>query len=244
MLRKDTEMSKSEKKSLLVRAWKAVLPEFVRGSSVIYRLKKRLIGHNYVYSSEYFKRDVEDAAVSSAPHISSSIARDYRPQSVIDVGCGTGALLEAIAKHGIEVYGLEYADAAIEFCHRRKLNVQKFDLERSPVDIPRKFSVAVSMEVAEHLPASVSDRYVHLLTSLAPVVVFTAAVPGQGGLDHVNEQPPEYWIAKFAAHGHELIPEVMERWKSEWRGGGKVAGWYHGNLLVFQSAGYRPIGSK
>jgi hypothetical protein len=60
------------------------------------------------------------------------------------------------------------------------------------------------MEVAEHLPARTADRYVKLLSSLSSILVFTAAPPGQGGrtaTDHINEQPPWYWMTKYKQLG-------------------------------------------
>jgi hypothetical protein len=32
-------------------------------------------------------------------------------------------------------------------------------------------------------------------------IVWSAAHEGQGGTDHVNEQPPGYWLERFAAEG-------------------------------------------
>ena len=228
-------MKRSFISGTLLGIWKAVVPARIRGSSTLYAIKKRLSGHNYVYSAEYFAKDVEGPATESAPQLSASIVARFNPRSIVDVGCGTGAFLAAMGQRGCKVFGLEYADAAIEFCHRRNLDVRKFDLEGESSAPEQKFDVAVSMEVAEHLPAAVADRYVRLLTSLAPVVVFTAATPGQGGVDHVNEQPREYWIEKFEARGHRLLAELTEQWKEEWRKSGKVASWYYTNLMVFEA---------
>jgi hypothetical protein len=88
------------------------------------------------------------------------------------------------------------------------------------------------MEVAEHLPASVAGSFVALLCRAAHAVVFTAAVPGQGGSDHVNEQPREYWIARFDARGFAYDGDRTERWREQWRGAG-VCRWYHENLMIF-----------
>lgn len=112
---------------------------------------------------------------------------------------------------------MEYAEAALKFCRERRLDVAKFDLERNDFEHSRSFDVAVSMEVAEHLPESVADRYLDLLTRLSPVIVFTAATPGQGGTDHVNEQPHSYWIEKYRDRGFEHLTETSLRWRDAWR---------------------------
>ena len=84
------------------------------------------------------------------------------------------------------------------------VTVLKFDLERDNLKDTRTFDVAISMEVAEHLPEKIADRYVDLLTGLSNIIVFTAAYPGQGGDDHVNEQPALYWISKFQARAFNM----------------------------------------
>jgi len=66
-------------------------------------------------------------------------------------------------------------------------------------------------------------------------VVFSAARPGQGGSDHVNEQPPEYWITRFEQNGFVCDHERTERWRAAWAKRG-VRWWYCQNLLVFVRA--------
>jgi cyclopropane fatty-acyl-phospholipid synthase-like methyltransferase len=156
------------------------------------------------------------------------------PKRVVEVGCGTGALLRELHTQGCTVLGLEYAAAAIAVCHDRGLHVIRFDLEHETFTNLNKFDVAVSMEVAEHLPERVADRYIALLVSLADFVVFTAAHPGQGGRDHVNEQPPAYWIEKYKARGCALETETSNRWRKDWIASGQVRDWYTANLIVFR----------
>ena len=56
----------------------------------------------------------------------------------------------------------------------------RLDITRDPPPAGRA-DVAVSTEVAEHLPESAADRFVELLTALAPVAVVTAALPDRAG---------------------------------------------------------------
>lgn len=190
-------------------------------------------GHDLIYNAEYYAKTVEGPAVESAGEIAASIVADLRPASVIDVGCGTGALLEVLRSRGCSVFGLEYSTKALEYCRARNLDVERFDLEGDTLNLERTFDVAVSMEVAEHLPAAVADRYVDLLCSVARAVVFTAAPPGQGGNDHVNEQPPAYWIERFAARGFRLDRAASDAWRGRWEQSGTVRSWYYQNLMVF-----------
>lgn len=226
--------------SLVRSTYTFLVPKFVRRSAFVNWLRPRLLSHDWIYDADYYKQTIEGPAVRSSGTIAHSIVTEFQAKRVIDVGCGTGALLEALRSRGCEVCGLEYSAVALEYCRSRQLDVEKFDLEHDSVDGRGPFDVAVSMEVAEHLPQSVADRYVSLLTRLSRVIVFTAATPGQGGADHVNEQPPEYWIGKFRQQGFEYAEALTHRWRAGWKAAGDVEAWYHQNLLVFVGSENRP----
>jgi SAM-dependent methyltransferase len=219
---------------VIKRMYRTLLPASVRESAIVAELKLQLFGRGWIYSSDFYESGVEDPAVRSAGRIASSIVNEFKATNIVDVGCGTGALLEALREGGCEVFGLEYSEAALKYCRARRLNVAKFDLERDVFYDNRTFGVAVSMEVAEHLPATVADRYLDLLTRLSQVVIFTAAPPGQGGTNHVNEQPPSYWITKFRQRGFDYAEDLSQRWRDNWKASGEVEDWYHKNLMIFR----------
>ena len=100
----------------------------------------------------------------------------------------------------------------------------------------RQFELAVSLEVAEHLPAESAEGFVASLVRRVPVVMFSAAIPGQGGVDHVNEQWPDYWARLFAKHEFVPVDYVRPRiWNSD-----DVAHWYAQNTLVYARRDRRP----
>jgi SAM-dependent methyltransferase len=215
------------------------VPGPIRNSGFAERIKLRLIGHDAVYSRDYYERTIEGPAVTSAGGIARSIIEDFGRPAVIDVGCGTGALLAALRDEGCPVFGLEYSDAGLAFCRGRGLSVLKFNLVNDRFREDRRFDLAVSFEVAEHLPARVADRFVDLLVRLAPAVAITAAKPGQTGVGHLNEQPPAYWIEKFRKRGLEHDGETSRRWSRQWEDCGTVRNWYYQNLLVFRKVAPR-----
>ena len=91
------------------------------------------------------------------------------------------------------------------------------------------FDLTISSEVAEHIDRQDTDTYMDNLTSFSDVILFSAAIPGQGGTHHVNEQWPSYWVKKFAARGY--VPVDCIRFKI-WHDNA-VLSWYRQNLMIF-----------
>jgi SAM-dependent methyltransferase len=198
------------------------------------RMRKRMeasASHDDIYDEQYYAK-VDAWMVRSASVIAETVVREFAPRSVLDVGCGTGALLAKLHELGVDGQGLEYSAAALERCRERRLDVKRFDLEHDS-GFETNVDVAISTEVAEHLPAEIADRFVDLLCGSAPIVIMTAATPGQGGTDHVNEQPHEYWIEKFVTRGMMLDLERSLRWRKEWKEAGLV--WFYtDNVMIFR----------
>ena len=198
------------------------------------RVMEKVGDRDDIYSPKYYQTLVEPYARKSVSQMAASIVETFHPASVIDVGCGSGALLVALRKLGVRrLLGLDCAEAGLDIARARGLDVRKFDITTDRWSGKDRFDIAISMETAEHLPKDSADRYVALLCSLAPVVIFTAAHPGQGGIGHLNEQPPEYWIELFQAHGFQLAEKTVADWQSAWIAAG-VASFYTNNLMVFQ----------
>jgi SAM-dependent methyltransferase len=133
-------------------------------------------------------------------------------RSVLDVGCGGGRLLEALrtADPTLRLKGVDASAPALERARRRGLDVQPLDLVRlragevaSAAEGLGNFDLVICLEVAEHFPAWHAPKLLALLTRF-PTIVFSAAHPLQGGVLHVNEQPAEYWIRRFAERGFPL----------------------------------------
>jgi SAM-dependent methyltransferase len=218
-----------------------ILPVAVQNSTLIQSGRRFLVSlvaeHDDIYNQNYFRREVEDSALQAAPLIADAIIQDLRPQSVIDVGCGTGAVLKELNGHGCSCVGLDEADYAVRASRAKGLEIRRFNIEKERWNESLgTFDVALSMEVAEHLPERCSNNYLDLLTHLAPTIVFTAAPPGQGGSDHVNEQPYDYWIGGFETRNYSLDNDVSSRWRRRWSDAG-IAACYHRNIMVFRRAG-------
>ncbi len=229
---------------LLKGIWRRVVPASLRGrfanSARVDRLKSgvraAMFRHEDVYDEMYFA-GVERAAAESAPTMAETIMRDLRPRTVLDIGCGTGALLAELVKHGADARGLEYSEAALAKCRARGLDVRPFDLEQPFALSHGRIDVVVSVEVAEHLPERFADSYAQTRAlSVRPgdFLVFTAATPGQGGVDHVNEQPHSYWIEKLESHGLTYDASRSASWRTSWEG--HTAPWYSANVMLFRGS--------
>jgi SAM-dependent methyltransferase len=180
------------------------------------------------YTAEFFA-DLQAQTRSSAEVVVPRVIDLTSPASVVDVGCGTGTWLAVFRENGVEdVLGIdgEYVDqSALDI--PRELFLAR-DLG-APVAIPREFDLVLSLEVGEHLPESSAATFVETLTSLGPIVLFSAAIPGQGGTNHVNEQWPGYWAELFRVHGYVHVDCFRRKlWHDE-----SVARWYAQNLLLY-----------
>ena len=153
----------------------------------------------------------------------------FQPQSVVDLGCGGGQWAAAFLALGTpDVIGIDGPWVPAEALVLPEDRFEVRDLS-DPQPLARTFDLALCLEVAEHLPHDVAPRLVHLLARAAPVVVFSAAIPGQGGDGHVNEQPASYWADLFAAEGLACHTDLRSAvWNDR-----HVEVWYRQNLLCF-----------
>lgn len=164
------------------------------------------------------------------------IVKVFNPQSVMDIGCGCGHYLDALAKCGVsKLIGLEGSAYAVR--NAIHTSVCYWDL-RQPLssDTLKDYELAICIEVAEHLEPEYSDTLVDTLCH-AKRVLMTAATPGQGGTQHVNEQEWPYWAEKFTQRRFALdtgLVEQMQRGIEEARAQGEhVADWWR-NVMVFE----------
>jgi hypothetical protein len=132
--------------------------------------------------------------------------------SMVQVGIGGGEWLAEAQRLGVaEVHGIDGPWTTLDGLLVGPDQVTLVDTRERFDSGDREYDLAVCSEYAEHLPASRAASFVADLASLAPVIAFSAAIPGQGGTGHVNEQWPSYWEAHFAAVGYRLVDAVRRR---------------------------------
>lgn len=179
---------------------------------------------NYTHDESFHN---EKAALEIIP----AILKFKNINSVIDIGCGTGSWLSAAKKLNIKevkgVDGIQVRSALLKISPSEFL---KHDL-RKELDLNRQFDLCICLEVVEHLPVSAADTIIDTLTKHSQFIVFSAAIPGQTGDHHINEQWPKYWQEKFEARGYYPIDSLRKQfWNNK-----QVDWWYRQNLIIYTS---------
>lgn len=180
------------------------------------------------YTADFYER-MMPLSEKSAKRIVPVVLEWIRPRSVLDVGCGVGHFLRAFQEAGVaDIKGIDgdYVPAdqlVVDAGHFAPVDLkQAFDLRR-------QYDLVLSLEVAEHLPADAAAGFVQSLVRHGDLILFSAAVPHQGGTHHVNEQWPSYWSQLFAGHGYRAYDVLRP---ALW-GDAEIAWWYRQNLLLF-----------
>ena len=152
----------------------------------------------------------------------------FRPESVLDVGCGLGTWLAVAREMGVrDIQGVDGSWLEKSRLRVPEQSVQVLDLEK-PFDLGRRFDLVICLEVAEHLDERAARGIVASLVKHGDVVLFSAAIPHQGGHHHVNEQWPDYWDALFAERRFETLDFLRARiWKDS-----SILWWLRQNLLL------------
>jgi hypothetical protein len=180
------------------------------------------------YDSAYYN----DTGRQSAAEILRIMFSVHKPAAVADFGCGIGVWLEEAEKLGAtRLYGIDG-----DWVDRDRLSPSiKFQAQslEEPALLPERVDLALCLEVAEHLPESAAPILVDSLCRAADIILFSAAIPGQGGLHHVNEQWPSYWYKLFEAHGYQCADTIRPLiWNN-----GMVYSWYKQNCLIYMRPG-------
>ncbi|MDA8252444.1 MAG: hypothetical protein M0Z28_25200 [Rhodospirillales bacterium] len=196
------------------------------------------------YERAYFVARQHGWTVSAAA-IADRMLALFPIRSMVEVGCATGNLPAAFAARGVaDVLGLDGPNVPRDLMCLPPAQVRDWDLDRL-APLPRRFDLACALEVGEHVPPAAAGDFVRMLTAAAPVVLFGAAIPGQGGPGHVNEQRQSWWAERFARDGHVAVdcirPALWGLPDIEW--------YYRQNVLVYcrpdlVPAGHAPLTSR
>lgn len=185
-----------------------------------------------MYDEKYYKKH-QNGSYTSAQIILGFIQKITNFRTIIDYGCGMGTWGSAAKRLGISRYvGIDQnpydpAYMLIDSCDYMQQDLQK------PIDIDSdsRFDLAICVEVAEHIPKDKADVLVNNVCRNSEIVLFSAALTGQGGTGHINEQPCSYWIEKFRARGYLPIDCIRPTfWDLE-----QIEIWYRNNCILYMT---------
>lgn len=187
----------------------------------------------WFYSSRFYDRDyvrTSRSAVTTVPVLRNCLtaAGAPPPASVIDIGCGRGVWLKAFGD--LRIKGRDGPWTRQDRLLIDRSAFEPTDLSQ-PFSEPERFDLAMTLEVAEHIEPPQADQFVANLAALSDTILFSAAISGQGGQHHVNEQPLSYWARKFEDRGYMLHDVLRPRlWLNS-----DVCWWYRQNMVVFSN---------
>ncbi|PKN16008.1 MAG: hypothetical protein CVU66_02480 [Deltaproteobacteria bacterium HGW-Deltaproteobacteria-23] len=184
-----------------------------------------------IYDSAFYLH--RDAKTRYAAETVLSCVRELLPEinSAVDIGCGVGTWLSVLSDWGINtIQGVDgqWVETAQLVIPETAFKALDFS-ELNSFMLSRSFDLAICLEVAEHITADRAAEFVGALTELSDVILFSAAIPGQDGIGHVNEQWPEYWVRLFSDHDYHVYDFIRPRiWEDE-----NIPWWYRQNILLF-----------
>jgi SAM-dependent methyltransferase len=181
------------------------------------------------YTAQVY-RFVADTSRSSAARIVPLVGRLVAPRSVVDFGCGTGEWLAEFRAAGVaRTLGLDGP-----WVPRGQLAIPEADFRpadlREPVRLAESFDLALCLEVVGHLPKAAEGVLLDSLAAAAPVALFSAPIPLQGGIggDATNREWPAYWGDRLAERGFEAIDCIRPAvWDDP-----EVAWWFAQNAFL------------
>jgi hypothetical protein len=176
-----------------------------------------------------------EEAVASAPGVMRTFARLFpSAQRYVDIGAGSGAFAAEAQRLGRRTVAYEHSRLGRLLARSQGVDARPFDLgTRDARKIDRPFDLAYCFEVAEHLETALGDELVRFCAVQAPLVVFTAAPPGQGGTGHKNEQPRNYWIERFGANSMRYDEGMSCQLADGFRNESVQSQWLAKNVMVF-----------
>lgn len=187
---------------------------------------------NYIHSQVIHNQ-------SAASVVVPIILKKQNIKSVVDFGCGLGNWLLEFQNNGISrLKGYEY-NIDIPKLVVNKAMIEQKDLTQW-INCDTKYDLAICLEVAEHLPAESADILIRSLTDHSDFILFSAALPMQGGQNHINEQPFMYWVDKFNKLGYDCSSLIRnEIWDNK-----KVDWWYKQNMLIVRKISQNEISQE
>jgi 2-polyprenyl-3-methyl-5-hydroxy-6-metoxy-1,4-benzoquinol methylase len=186
------------------------------------------------YTEAYYHR-ISEGAVRSAQETIKVLQNHWHEGwgesthlSVIDIGCGVGEWSKGFLSPNYIGVDHNIPEKALMIPKEQYFDI---DLETAVFiedDGSSLYDLCICLEVAEHISEGRADWLIYQLCHLSDNVLFSAAIPNQGGTGHINEQWQEYWAEKFYSNGFgaELCYPVKDN--------PNVELWYRQNMILYK----------
>lgn len=180
------------------------------------------------YSHKYFDKH-KMAARKSARHVVPFVMSVIRPISIADIGCGSGQWTKEFISNGVKrAYAFDAFASPCWGVADNSVDFQKIDLEDCVADFP-DVELVCWLEVAEHLSKSSCNRILSYIVERTDAILFSCAVPGQGGTGHISERRLSDWVSDFKEFGFCCQDILRPRfWNDE-----NISWWYRQNAVIF-----------
>lgn len=184
---------------------------------------------NKNYGPRFYEDRHQKTAYSARTVI--SLLLDVLPPigSAADFGCGVGSWLSILKERGVsEIRGLDGPWVGQELLEIPREDFRAVDFEL-PIALEKRYDLALSLEVAEHISQESSGIFIDSLVGASDFVLFSAAIPFQGGTGHINEQWPDYWSEMFEARNYVALDFLRKKiWNDE-----RIPFWYRQNIILY-----------
>ncbi len=190
---------------------------------------------DHVYNTDFYDY-IDVGSRESARIVAPLLLGELKIDSLLDVGSGHGAWVAEWMAAGVDdVLAVDGPYVTPDQLVIPPSGFRAHDLT-TPLHLDREFGLVQSLEVAEHLPQAKATTFIETLTRHGDIVLFSAAVPHQGGEYHINEQHPEYWRMLFGANGFQPHDWLRPRLADQ----RQVKAWYRYNTIIYANeAGQR-----
>lgn len=195
--------------------------------------KMSTLAYNKLFYKQQRINNLSSAKVI-VPMVMGILAEVYEetPISVIDLGCGTGNWLSVFKCMGAAVTGVDGGAVPDDLLMIDKSEFKSHDF-REMFCVDKKYSLAMSLECAEHLTEPNAKKMIDSLTTLSDIIMFSAAIPHQRGKGHINEHYQSYWVKLFNEKGYQELDIIRsEVWNNP-----EVRGFYAENIFLYVKTG-------
>lgn len=186
------------------------------------------------YTEAYYKR-ISQEAIQSAEHVYNALNKlrcdnYFVCDNILDVGCGVGEW-SYCPNEEVKYTGIDFKIPKRSLLIKEERYID-FDLTTLTDQSFGTYDLALCLEVGEHLPEDKADALVSFLCRSSNKVLFSAAIPYQGGIGHINEQWQTWWAELFEKYGFR--PSINQ---PDIRNNKQIAVWYRQNIVLYELDG-------